>query len=44
VVKLISYLIGGKSDTLLFDVFVLASDADQIADGIVNSGKTLKLW
>jgi hypothetical protein len=37
-----SYLIGGKSDAILFDVFMLASDAAQIADGIANSGKTLK--
>ena len=37
-----SFLISGKSDAILFDVFMLASDAAQIADGIVNSGKTLK--
>jgi glyoxylase-like metal-dependent hydrolase (beta-lactamase superfamily II) len=37
-----SYLISGKSDAILFDVFMLASDAAQIADGIVNSAKTLK--
>ena len=37
-----SYLISGKSDAILFDVFMLAKDAAQIADGIVNSGKTLK--
>jgi len=37
-----SYLITGKSDAILFDVFMLASDAAQIADGIANSGKTLQ--
>ncbi|HXW16434.1 MAG TPA: MBL fold metallo-hydrolase [Terriglobia bacterium] len=37
-----SYLISGKSDAILFDVFMLASDAAQIADGIAKSAKTLK--
>jgi glyoxylase-like metal-dependent hydrolase (beta-lactamase superfamily II) len=37
-----SYLISGKSEAILFDVFMLRRDAAQIADGIVNSGKTLK--
>src|SRR5580704_5534656 len=37
-----SYLISGKSEAILFDVFMLRSDARQIADGIAKSGKTLK--
>ena len=37
-----SYLISGESEAILFDVFMLRSDAKQIADGIVKSGKTLK--
>jgi glyoxylase-like metal-dependent hydrolase (beta-lactamase superfamily II) len=36
-----SYLIGGKSEAILFDVFMLRGDAKQIVDGIVKSGKTL---
>ena len=37
-----SYLISGMEEAILFDVFMLRSDAKQIADGIVKSGKTLK--
>jgi len=37
-----SYLISGDSEAILFDVFMLHSDAKQIADGIAKSGKTLK--
>ncbi len=37
-----SYLISGKSEAILFDVFMLRSDARQIADGIMKSGKILK--
>jgi glyoxylase-like metal-dependent hydrolase (beta-lactamase superfamily II) len=36
-----SYLISGESEAILFDVFMLHSDAKQIADGITKSGKTL---
>jgi glyoxylase-like metal-dependent hydrolase (beta-lactamase superfamily II) len=36
-----SYLISGKSEAVLFDVFMLRSDAAQIADGIAKTGKTL---
>jgi glyoxylase-like metal-dependent hydrolase (beta-lactamase superfamily II) len=32
----------GESEAILFDVFMLHSDAAQIADGIKKSGKTLK--
>jgi glyoxylase-like metal-dependent hydrolase (beta-lactamase superfamily II) len=37
-----AYLIGGESDAILFDVFMLGRDAAQLADGILSSGKTLK--
>ena len=37
-----SYLISGESEAILFDVFMLHSDATQIADRITKSGKTLK--
>src|SRR6266567_2708304 len=37
-----SYLISGRSEAILFDVFMLRSDARQIVDGIMKSGKTLK--
>ena len=37
-----SYLIAGESEAILFDVFMLRSDAEQIADGIAKSEKTLK--
>ena len=37
-----SYLISGATEAILFDVFMLRSDATQIADGIMKSGKTLK--
>ena len=37
-----SYLVSGESEAILFDVFMLRSDAEQIADGIASSGKTLK--
>jgi glyoxylase-like metal-dependent hydrolase (beta-lactamase superfamily II) len=37
-----SYLITGTSEAILFDVFMLRSDAKQIADGIMRSGKTLR--
>ena len=36
-----SYLISGESEAVLFDVFMLRSDAAQIADGIAKTGKTL---
>lgn len=36
-----SYLISGKSDAILFDVFMLHGDALQIADRITTSGTTL---
>jgi glyoxylase-like metal-dependent hydrolase (beta-lactamase superfamily II) len=36
-----SYLIAGESEAILFDVFMLHSDARQVADGIANSGKIL---
>jgi glyoxylase-like metal-dependent hydrolase (beta-lactamase superfamily II) len=37
-----SYLISGKSEAILFDVFQLRSDVKQLADGIAKSGKILK--
>jgi glyoxylase-like metal-dependent hydrolase (beta-lactamase superfamily II) len=37
-----SYVISGASEAILFDVFMLHSDATHIADGITKSGKTLK--
>jgi glyoxylase-like metal-dependent hydrolase (beta-lactamase superfamily II) len=37
-----SYLISGRSEAILFDVFMLRSDAEQLADGIAKSGKSLK--
>jgi len=37
-----SYLVSGPSDAILFDVFMLRSDAAQLADSIAKSGKTLK--
>jgi glyoxylase-like metal-dependent hydrolase (beta-lactamase superfamily II) len=37
-----SYLISGSTEAILFDVFMLHSDAMQIADGIMKSGKTLR--
>jgi glyoxylase-like metal-dependent hydrolase (beta-lactamase superfamily II) len=37
-----SYLISGKSDAILFDVSLLASDAAQIADAIAKSARNLK--
>jgi glyoxylase-like metal-dependent hydrolase (beta-lactamase superfamily II) len=37
-----SYLISGTSEAILFDVFMLHSNANQIADGIMKSGKTLR--
>jgi glyoxylase-like metal-dependent hydrolase (beta-lactamase superfamily II) len=37
-----SYLISGESEAILFDVFMLHSDATHIADEITKSGKTLK--
>jgi glyoxylase-like metal-dependent hydrolase (beta-lactamase superfamily II) len=37
-----SYLIGGESEAILFDVFMLRSDAVQIADEIKRSGKSLR--
>ena len=37
-----SHLISGASEAILFDVFMLHSDATHIADGILESGKTLK--
>lgn len=37
-----SYLISGRSEAILFDVFMLRSDAEQLVDGIAKSGKSLK--
>lgn len=37
-----SYLISGESEAILFDVSMLQSDTQQIADGIARSGKNLK--
>jgi glyoxylase-like metal-dependent hydrolase (beta-lactamase superfamily II) len=37
-----SYLIASRPDAILFDVFMLHSDAAQIADAITKSGKALK--
>lgn len=37
-----SYLISVDSEAILFDVFMLHSDATQIVEGIKKSGKTLK--
>ena len=37
-----SYLISGSTEAILFDVFMVYSDARQIADGIMKSGKTLR--
>ena len=37
-----SYLICGESEAILFDVFMLRSDAMQVADMIEKSGKTLQ--
>jgi glyoxylase-like metal-dependent hydrolase (beta-lactamase superfamily II) len=37
-----SYLISGESEAILFDVFMLRSDALQVADKIAKSGKILK--
>ena len=37
-----SYLISGESEAILFDVFMLQSDAATIADSIKKSGKILK--
>jgi glyoxylase-like metal-dependent hydrolase (beta-lactamase superfamily II) len=37
-----SYLIAGESEAILFDVFMLRSDAAQIAEGIAKTGKTLR--
>lgn len=37
-----SYLISGESEAILFDVFMLQSDAVQVADRITASGKVLK--
>jgi glyoxylase-like metal-dependent hydrolase (beta-lactamase superfamily II) len=37
-----SYLISGESEAILFDVFMLRSDAEKIADRIEKSGKTLQ--
>jgi glyoxylase-like metal-dependent hydrolase (beta-lactamase superfamily II) len=37
-----SYLISGKSEAILFDVFMLHSDAAQLAKEIETSGKMLK--
>ncbi|MBV8513910.1 MAG: MBL fold metallo-hydrolase [Acidobacteria bacterium] len=36
-----SYLVSGKTEAILFDVFMLRSDALKIAEGIEKSGKTL---
>src|ERR1700730_11771029 len=36
-----SHLISGASEAILFDVFMLHSDTTHIADGILESGKTL---
>ena len=37
-----SYLISGESEAILFDIFMLHSDATEVADRITKSGKTLK--
>ena len=37
-----AYLISDRSDALLFDVFMLRSDATSLADEIERSGRTLK--
>ena len=37
-----SYLISGEAEAILFDVFMLHSDAVQVADRIMRSGKILK--
>jgi glyoxylase-like metal-dependent hydrolase (beta-lactamase superfamily II) len=37
-----SYLISGKSEAIVFDIFMLRSDAIQLAKEIEASGKTLK--
>ena len=37
-----SYLVSGRSEAILFDVFMLRSDAAQLANNIAKSGKTLK--
>ena len=37
-----SYLISGESDAILFDVFMLHSDASEVADSITKSAKALK--
>jgi glyoxylase-like metal-dependent hydrolase (beta-lactamase superfamily II) len=37
-----SYLISGRSEAVLFDVFQLHSEAVQLAEMIAQSGKTLK--
>ena len=37
-----SYLISGSSEAILFDVFMLHSEAAQLADMVSKSGKTLK--
>lgn len=37
-----SYLISGETEAILFDVFMLRSDANKVADKITKSGKTLK--
>jgi len=37
-----SYLISGRYEAILFDVFMLRSDAEQLADGIAKSGKSFK--
>jgi len=37
-----SYLISGATEAILFDVFMLRSDAKQIADGIMKTKKTLR--
>jgi glyoxylase-like metal-dependent hydrolase (beta-lactamase superfamily II) len=37
-----SYLISGRSEAILFDVFMLRSDATQIADWIMKSGRALR--
>jgi glyoxylase-like metal-dependent hydrolase (beta-lactamase superfamily II) len=37
-----SYLISGRSEAILYDVFMLHSDAAQIVDAVTKSGKTLK--
>ena len=37
-----SYLIGANSEAILFDVSMLHSDAQRVADGITKSGRALK--